>query len=325
MADNEYDIFGGSGDDYTSTNDMDQYGASGVGSDGNWWGGGGQSQMNTSNYSPYQAGDYMNWQGQQENVGMNPTYDMLQYQDQNQGGGQMSYMNQANYDPYSSGGLEQQQSLASAPSPEAAGAGGIQSFLQDLFNKKQTGSGGAAGMMGGMGSNIVKGLGGLLGSFAQSKSNTANTTLGNKVMQQMDPFGAQRAGYQQKLADTYTNPMGTLQRPEIAGQLAQMKAQMDARDATAGRRSQYGGRMNQLAEQQAKLMDSYRAQLGQFGGSQFAPNTSAGASILQGANNVNSNPMNPLIAAAGNIMKGDEIQQEKPDVLAQIQALLAKR
>jgi hypothetical protein len=214
------------------------------------------------------------------------------------------------------------QGMGAAPTPSPSS--GIQSFLQDMFNKKQTGSDGAAGMMGGMGSNIVKGLGGLLGSFAQQKSNSTNTSLGNKVMQQMDPFGAQRAGYQKKLADTYTNPMGTLQRPEIAGQLAQMKQVMDANDAKAGRRSQYGSRMNQLAEQQAKLMDSYREQLGKFAGSQFGPNVGAGASILQGANNVNSNPMNPLIAAAGNIMQGNDIGNEKQDVLSQIQALLKK-
>ena len=208
------------------------------------------------------------------------------------------------------------QGMGAAPAPAANS--GTQNFLQELFSRKQGGQGNS------LGSDLVKGLGGLLGSFAQQKSNTANTALGNKVMQQMDPFGAQRAGYQQKLADTYTNPMGTLQRPEIAGQLAQMKQVMDANDAKAGRRSQYGSRMNQLAEQQAKLMDSYRAQLGQFAGSQFGPNVGAGAQILQGTNSVNSNPMNPLIAAAGNIMQGNDIGNEKQDVLSQIQALLKK-
>jgi hypothetical protein len=34
--------------------------------------------------------------------------------------------------------------------------------------------------------------------------------------------------------------------------------------------------------------------------------------------------MNPLIAAAGNIMQGNDIGNEKQDVLSQIQALLKK-
>lgn len=307
--DEEYDIFGGSGSDYTPTNDQDQMGAF-SGSSGNYWGNEPSSDYNWAQpASPYMGDNWNSMYG-----GSGPE----QYNPQ-----QPSMMNEmSGFDAQELNPQWASQGMGAAPTPSPSS--GIQSFLQDMFNKKQTGSSGAAGMMGGMGSNIVKGLGGLLGSFAQQKSNTANTALGNKVMQQMDPFGAQRAGYQQKLADTYTNPMGTLQRPEIAGQLAQMKQVMDANDAKAGRRSQYGSRMNQLAEQQAKLMDSYRAQLGQFAGSQYGPNVGAGAQILQGTNSVNSNPMNPLIAAAGNIMQGNDIGNEKQDVLSQIQALLKK-
>lgn len=277
---------------------------------------GGQSQMNTSNYNPYQTNDFTSY--------ANPAYDFSQYNSGSNGsGGQMSMINQDQYDPYA--GMDQGQAAQNMQAPAAAPDSGTQSFLQRLFSRTQGGQGNS------LGSDLVKGGVGLLGSLMQSRNNTANTALGNKVMQQMDPFGAQRAGYQQKLADTYTNPMGTLQRPEIAGQLAQMKQVMDANDAKAGRRSQYGSRMNQLAEQQAKLMDSYRAQLGQFAGSQFGPNTSAGASILQGVNSANSNPLAPFTTAMGNIINGDDITQRKQseltkqsDLLAQIQALVKK-
>lgn len=187
--------------------------------------------------------------------------------------------------------------------PATPSSGGIQGFLQELFSKKQGGQGSS------MSGDILKGLGGILGAYQAKQTNTANTALGNKVMQQMDPFGSQRADYQKKLADTYTNPLGNLQRPEIAGQLAQMKQMMDAKDAAAGRRSQYGSRSNQLAEQQAKLMDSYRAQLGQFGGAGIGPNVGAGASILQNANSVGSSALNPLMAAAGSINNGASIDE----------------
>lgn len=244
-----------------------------------------QSTIDTTQYDPYDASNYMDDGGQ-------------------------SQINTSQYNPFASPDQPQQsvpagggQSWMQGVMPSAgvsgfgggAADGGIQSFLKELF----TGKNGVK--------NSATGISGLLGAFSQMQQNSQNRQLGQQMLTRMDPFGSQRPQYQQLLSDSYTNPNGVLATPEIAGQLAQMRKAIEAKDAAGGRRSQYGEREVQLAQQAAKLMQGYRSQLLGSSGANISPNAQLGAGLISGANSSNSSAMNPLMSAAGNIINGDSI------------------
>lgn len=180
------------------------------------------------------------------------------------------------------------------------GSGGAQSFLQQLFANPQ---------------NITKMLGAVQEMAANKKKANALSAIANQQREQMDPFGAQRAQYQQLLSQTYTNPNVVLGRPEIQAQLEQMKQQMDARDAAAGRRSQYGSRANQLALAAATLVDKYRQQLATLAGANIGPNTNQAAQIAAAGADYNAKGLAPLFNAASNIQQ----QQTLADLLTKWQ------
>jgi hypothetical protein len=179
--------------------------------------------------------------------------------------------------------------------------GGTQQFLKNLFS----------------GPGATK----ILAALAEGNQNKrAAQQQRNSISQlqpMMDPFGQQRAQYQQLLSQTYTDPNVVLNRPEIAAQLGQMRQSMDAKDAAAGRRSQYGSREVQLSQQAAGLVDKYRAQLAQLAGAQFGPNGGAAAQMTNLANLYDANGYtSPLFNAIEKIQQDSDKQVLADKVLA---------
>lgn len=169
---------------------------------------------------------------------------------------------------------------------------GTSDFLSRMFSNPQ---------------NITKVLGGLQEMYANKKKAGALNGIARQQMRQMDPFGSQRGQYQQLLSQTYTDPNVVLNRPEIKAQLAQMRRTMEAKDAAAGRRSQYGNREVQLAQESAGLVDKYRAQLASLAGSQFGPNTAQAAQMAGTGANYGAQGVSPLLNVASNILQNQSL------------------
>jgi hypothetical protein len=168
--------------------------------------------------------------------------------------------------------------------------GAITDFLKSLFSG-QKGT-----------KNAVTAGSGLLSMLTKQKANKEQQELQQQMMTKMDPFGSQRPQYQAQLAQTYSDPNAVLNMPDIKGQLAQMRASLDAKDAAAGRRSQYGSREVQLAQEAAKLMQGYRNQLGGFAGANINPNVGQANALLNDTYSANNNPLNSIASAAGTIV-----------------------
>jgi hypothetical protein len=115
--------------------------------------------------------------------------------------------------------------------------------------------------------DLFKGLAGLYSSY---KGREQAGQL-RQAAQQQDPFGPQRAQYQQLLSQSYANPTAFTATPEARMQQDALKQQLERLDAKSGRRSQYGARAVQLAQAQAKQLADYRAGLQQAAGSNIGP------------------------------------------------------
>jgi hypothetical protein len=125
-------------------------------------------------------------------------------------------------------------------------------------------------------SDLFKGLAGLYSAYAGNKQ----AGQLRQAAQQQDPFGPQRAQYQQLLSQSYANPNAFTSTPEARMQQDALKQQLERLDAKSGRRSQYGARAVQLAQAQAKQLADYRTGLQQAAGSGIGPQ---GAGSLQQA------------------------------------------
>lgn len=115
--------------------------------------------------------------------------------------------------------------------------------------------------------NAIKGLSSLNSMYNSSQA--ANQLQSAQAAS--DPFAAQRAQYQQKLAESYSNPQALYNSPEYQGLNSMFMKQIQARDAASGRNSQYGAR---AAEQQAQYMaylDNYRKGLQGASGANINP------------------------------------------------------
>jgi hypothetical protein len=124
--------------------------------------------------------------------------------------------------------------------------------------------------------DLFKGLAGLYSAYAGNKQ----AGQLRQAAQQQDPFGPQRAQYQQLLSQSYSNPTAFTSTPEARMQQDALKQQLERLDAKSGRRSQYGARAVQLAQAQAKQLADYRSGLQQAAGSNIGPQ---GAGSLQQA------------------------------------------
>jgi hypothetical protein len=118
-----------------------------------------------------------------------------------------------------------------------------------------------------------------------------NKNQQSKLMQQMaeksDPFASQRAQYQQKLSQSYSDPMSIYNGAEFSGLNDLFSRQIAARDAAAGRNSQYGARATERQNYFNSYLDNYRKSLQTPAGANIAPNAS-GVQAMQYSNN-NSN------------------------------------
>lgn len=183
---------------------------------------------------------------------------------------------------------------------------GVQDYLKNIFNNPQF---------------MTKGIGALFeGLQNRSSSRNLNRIAGN-LQRAGDPFASQRGQYQRLLSDTYTNPNIALGRPEIRAQLQGLENQMNARDAAAGRRSQYGDRANQLAIASSGLLDRYRQQLAQLAGGGLSPNFSGLSNLYQEANRQGTNGfLSPIMSAVG---MGTQ-QQRQQDFINQLSSLFER-
>lgn len=189
--------------------------------------------------------------------------------------------------------------------PQEFGSG-VQDYLKNIFNNPQF---------------LTKGIGALFeGLQNRRSSNNLNRIAGN-LQRAGDPFASQRGQYQRLLSDTYTNPNIALGRPEIRAQLQGLENQMNARDAAAGRRSQYGDRANQLAIASSGLLDKYRQQLAQLAGGGLSPNFSGLSNLYQEANRQGTNGfLSPIMSAVG---MGTQ-QQRQQDFINQLSSLFER-
>lgn len=133
------------------------------------------------------------------------------------------------------------------------------------------------------GGNTVDLLSGLYGLY-QNRQNQGNTQdFINSLLDKSDPFASQRGMYQQKLADAYNNPMAIYNTPEYQGISNLYRNQLEAKDAAAGRRSQYASREQDMNDHFLSYLDKYRTGLQAPAGVQINPSgASAAAASLYG-------------------------------------------
>lgn len=183
---------------------------------------------------------------------------------------------------------------------------GVQDYLKNIFTNPQF---------------LTKGIGALFEGIQNKRSSNNLNRIAGNLQRAGDPFASQRGQYQRLLSDTYTNPNIALGRPEIRAQLQGLENQMNARDAAAGRRSQYGDRANQLAIASSGLLDRYRQQLAQLAGGGLSPNFSGLSNLYQEANRQGTNGfLSPIMSAVG---MGTQ-QQRQQDFINQLSSLFER-
>lgn len=189
--------------------------------------------------------------------------------------------------------------------PQEFGSG-VQDYLKNIFTNPQF---------------LTKGIGALFEGIQNKRSSNNLNRIAGNLQRAGDPFASQRGQYQRLLSDTYTNPNIALGRPEIRAQLQGLENQMNARDAAAGRRSQYGDRANQLAIASSGLLDRYRKQLAQLAGGGLSPNFSGLSNLYQEANRQGTNGfLSPIMSAVG---MGTQ-QQRQQDFINQLSSLFER-
>lgn len=171
-------------------------------------------------------------------------------------------------------------SVTPATADWGSAGGSIQSVLKDLFTKGTT-------------SNTIGQLGTALLSGYQNKQKAS--ALQNAV-KTVDPFGSQRAFYQQQAQNAVTNPFSS---PIVASQVAQLQAAQDRKDAAAGRRSNSILGDTAVMSQAAQIAQNYQNQMAQQGGSNISP--SGAGSLLSSAAQANTDGyISPIAALFGN-------------------------
>lgn len=130
-----------------------------------------------------------------------------------------------------------------------------------------------------------------------------------KMMERSDPFGPQRAMYQQQLASAMTDPNAFANSP---GYLAAMKSSEEAirRQAAKSGYLGSGNLLNTISENAADQMWKYRDQelqrLAQLAGAQFGPNVSGFASPALDAINTKYNGRNQALGQIASSLGGNQ-------------------
>lgn len=105
--------------------------------------------------------------------------------------------------------------------------------------------------------NSIKAGGTLYGMYNQNQA----AEMLKRAASQQDPFGPQRAEYQRLLSQSYQDPQAIYNSPQYQGLNSIFQKQIAARDAAAGRNSQYGARAAESQANFMKYLDDYRARL----------------------------------------------------------------
>ena len=126
---------------------------------------------------------------------------------------------------------------------------------------------------------------------AKTLNNAANSTT-------IDPFGSQRAQYQQELQNTVQNPYSSA---IVKSQVDNLQRQQAIKDAAAGRRSNTLSTAPSMLAAQAQIAQNYINQLGTLAGANIAPNSSAYANLINQASKSDTNGyISPLLSLLGN-------------------------
>lgn len=174
----------------------------------------------------------------------------------------------------------------------AAVAGGYSPSLADvpIGSIGSSGGGSGAGILdtvanffsGKTGSNTIDLLSGLYGLYQNRQNQGGTQDFINSLLDKSDPFASQRGMYQQKLADAYNNPMAIYNTPEYQGVSNLYRNQLEAKDAAAGRRSQYASREQDMNDHFLSYLDKYRTGLQAPAGVQINPSGASAAASLYG-------------------------------------------
>ena len=126
---------------------------------------------------------------------------------------------------------------------------------------------------------------------AKTLNNAANSTT-------IDPFGSQRAQYQQELQNTVQNPYSSA---IVKSQVDNLQRQQAIKDAAAGRRSNTLSTAPSMLAAQAQIAQNYINQLGTLAGANIAPNSYAYANLINQASKSDTNGyISPLLSLLGN-------------------------
>lgn len=160
--------------------------------------------------------------------------------------------------------------------------GGIQSTLSNLFNSK-------AG---------VSGLGALIEGMQNRKKASATNQLVQQMQPAMDPFGSQRAQYQQQLSSAYQDPYS---QPIVRDQVAQIQRAQAIKDAAAGRRSNSSTSDPAMLAASAQVAQKYIDSLQTPAGANIGPQgLSSLLQLQQSGMNAGINGMaSPMLSALG--------------------------
>lgn len=159
---------------------------------------------------------------------------------------------------------------------------GIQNTLASIFNSK-------AGVSG-------------LGAIVQGMQNKKKASMTNQLAQQMqpamDPFGSQRAQYQQQLSSAYQDPYS---QPIVRDQVAQIQRAQAIKDAAAGRRSNSSTSDPAMLAASAQVAQKYIDSLQTPAGANIGPQgLSSLLQLQQSGMNAGINGMaSPIMSALG--------------------------
>lgn len=116
--------------------------------------------------------------------------------------------------------------------------------------------------------NWLKGAGSLYDMYSGNKQSGQMAELAKTMQAGADPFGSQRAGYGQRLNESYANPMGSAENQGL------MQAYQQAANRSAAARGMRSNPIHaQIAMNNAMLpqLNAQRAQLGGFAGAGINP------------------------------------------------------
>lgn len=184
-----------------------------------------------------------------------------------------------------------QYTLPEAPQ-ESFDMSGLQDTLAKLFNNK----------------GVMTGLGALIEGSQNKKKSSAYSQLAQQMQPALDPFGSQRALYQQKLQQATQDPYSV---PIVRDQVDQIARAQAIKDAAAGRRSNSATSSPAMLAAQAQVAQQYMNSLQTPAGANIGP---SGLSNLlgiqqQGINSGINGYASPIASAIGKNNQYDELVQ----------------